>query len=162
MINFVYAVTIADSPDGNGTPSALILSDVEDVVEFDSDISKPLEERGRRPLGVFQVNFLPIAVLTIDIEITGFVGLTPTIEANINTAVTAFLADVRPFVAGADVLINKNDIISVNRLIVAVQNAILTENLFNTLTFDVNGSPGGASFQFLNGDIPFLGTITFI
>ncbi len=161
VIDLFIEATIADSTDGKGTPSALILSDVEDVVEFDPDISKPLEERGRRPLGVFQVNFLPIVVFTIDIEITGFAGLTPTIEANINTTVTTFLADVRPFVAGADVLINKNDILSVNRLIVAVQNAILTENLFNTLTFDVNGSPGGASFQFLNGNIPFLGVITF-
>ena len=132
------------------------------MVECDPGISKPLEERGRRQLGVFQVNFLTITVLTIDLEITGFVGLTPTLEANINSAVTTFLSDVRPFVAGADVLINKNDILSVNKLIVAVQNVILNENLFDTLDFKVNGSPGGASFQFLNGDIPFLGTITFI
>lgn len=162
IINLFVEATLVDSTDGKGTPSALILADVEEVVEFDPDVSKPLEERGRRPLGVFDINFLPISVKTVDIEISGYVGLTPTIETNINNAVIAFLADVRPFVAGADVLIDKNDILSVNRLIVAVQNVIPNDNFFDTLDFTVDGAPGGASVQFLNGDIPDLGVITFV
>lgn len=162
VIDLFVEATLADSIDNRGTPSAGILSDVEDVVEFDPDISKPLEERGRRPLAVLQVNFLPITVKTVDIEITNFVGLTPTLEANINTAIIAFLSDVRPFVAGADVLIDKKDILTRNGLIFAVQEVISNENFFDDLEFNIDGSPAGPSFQFLNGDIPFLGVITFV
>lgn len=162
VIDLFVEATIADSTDGKGTPSAGILSDVEDVVEFDPDISRPLDERGRRPLGVFQVNFLPIDVRTIDVEITGFVGLTPTLEQNINDAVTAFLAGLRPFVAGADVLADQADVLRVNGLIFTIQEILTNENFFNELTFTVDGVDEGPSFQFLNGDIPFLGVITFI
>ena len=163
VIDLFVEATIVDSTDGKGTPSAGILSDVEDVVEFDPDISKPLTERGRRPLAVFEINFEPITVKTVDIEITGFVGLTPALEQNINDAVTAFLADLRPFVAGADVIANKNDILSINKLIFTVQDVLVSnENLFDELTFEVDSVDEGASFQFLNGDIPFLGVITFV
>lgn len=163
VIDLFVEATIVDSTDGKGTPSAGILSDVEDVVEFDPDISKPLEERGRRPLAVFQINFEPITVKTVDIEITGFVGLTPTLEQNINDAVTALLTDLRPFVAGADVVADKNDILSINKLIFTVQDVLVSnENLFEELTFEVDSVDVGASFQFLNGDIPFLGVITFV
>ncbi len=162
VIDLFVEATLVDSTDGKGTPSAGILSDVEDVVEFDPDISQPLEERGRRPLTAFQVNFLPIDVRTIDIEITGFVGLDAGLEQNINDAVTAFLAEIRPFVAGADVLIDKNDILSINRLIFTIQEVLPNEALFNTLTFEVDNVDGGASFLFENGDIPFLGVITFV
>ena len=162
-MNLFVEATIADSTDGKGTPSASILSDVEDVVEFDPDITRPLTERGRRPLTVFQINFEPIAVKTINVEITGFVGLTPTLEQNINDAVTALLSDLRPFVAGADVVADKNDILSINILIFTVQDVLVSnENLFEELTFTVDGVDEGGSFQFLNGDIPFLGVITFV
>lgn len=161
-INLFVEATIADSTDGKGTPSVAILSDVEDVVELDPDTSKPLNERGRRPLGVFQIHFLPISVKTVDIVITNFVGLTPTLEQNINDAVTAFLEDIRPFVAGADALANKTDLLSINGLIFTVQDILTNENFFETLTMEIDGSPIAVSFQFLNGDIPFLGTITFV
>lgn len=162
VIDLFVEATIADSTDGKGTPSAAILSDVEDVVEFDPDITKPLEERGRRPQSAFQINFLPISVKTIDIEITNFVGLTPTLETNINNAIIAFLSEIRPFVAGADTLANKNDLLSINGLIFTVQDILTNENFFETLTMKVEGSSVDVSFQFLNGDIPFLGTITFV
>ena len=162
VIDLFVEATIADSTDGKGTPSVAILADVEDVVEFDPDISRPIEERGRRPLSAFQINFLPISVKIIDIEITGFVGLTPALEANINSAVGVFLAEIRPFVAGADVLINKNDLLSINGLIFTVQDILTNENFFETLTMKVEGSSIDVSFQFLNGDIPFLGVITFV
>lgn len=159
---FVEA-TILDSTDGKGTPTASILSDVEDVIEFDPDITKPLTERGRRPMTVLQVNVLPISVKIIDIEITGFVGLTTTLEQNINDAVTAALADLRPFVASADVVADKNDILSINILIFTVQDVLVSnENLFDELTFTVDSVDEGGSFQFLNGDIPFKGVITFV
>ena len=162
VIDLFVEATLADSIDNMGTPSALILDDVEDVVEFDPDITKPLEERGRRPLGILQINFLPIVIKTIDIEIVDFVGLNPTLEQNINTAVTAFLAEIRPFVPGADVVADKNDLLTINRLIAAIQEVLTNENFFSDVIIKVDTAPIGASFQFLNGDIPFLGAITFV
>ena len=40
-INLFVEATIADSIDGKGTPSALLLTDVEEVVEFDPDTTRP-------------------------------------------------------------------------------------------------------------------------
>lgn len=162
VVDLFVEATLVDSLDGKGTPTVAILDDVEDVVEFDPDISQPLEERGRRPLGAFQVNFLAITVKTVDIDITGFVGLTPTLEGNINDAITAFLETVRPFVGGADVLVDKNDVLTNNKLIFVIQDILTNEQFFETLEFEIDGSPVGTSFQFLNGDIPFLGVITFV
>src|SRR5690606_31477344 len=51
-INLFIEATRADSTDGKGTPSAGLIEDVEEVVDFDPDTSKPLNERGRRPLQV--------------------------------------------------------------------------------------------------------------
>jgi uncharacterized phage protein gp47/JayE len=74
-INLFVEATVADSTDGKGTPSQSILDDVESVIEFDPDTTLPLYERGRRPLGVFQVNYLPVTVKEIDITISDYQGL---------------------------------------------------------------------------------------
>jgi len=52
--------TVVDSTDGKGTPSAALIQDVEDVIEFDPDTTKALEDRGRRPLTVNQIFFTAI------------------------------------------------------------------------------------------------------
>lgn len=161
-VNLYVEATVADSTDGKGTPSASLLSDVEDVVEFDPDTTKPLNERGRRPLGVLEVHYLPITVKEITIEITGFVGLTGAIQTQIFNAVKARIDLIRPFVAGADVLEEKDDILSVNTII----NTILTVrpgSVFGSVDLMVD-AVSVPSWQFVNGDIPFLssGAITYV
>lgn len=161
-INVFVEATIVDSIDGKGTPTIGILTEVEEVIEFDPDISRPLTERGRRPLGLFKANVEPIEVKTVDIEITNFIGLTPTIQQNIITAVSVLLDDIRPFVAGADVVEDKNDILSVNNLIFSVLEVIPNDTNFDTLTFKIDTVPVPVSQLFENGDIPFLGVIDFV
>lgn len=158
-VNVFVEATIADSIDGKGTPSQSILDDVAEVIEFDPDTSQPLNERGRRPLGVFAVNVLPITVLNVDIAIPNFIGITPQIETEITLALENELAAVRPFVGGADVLANKNDILDVNK-IVGVVLETRPGSVFAAPELQVDGN-SYFSFTFLNGNIPFLNSVTF-
>lgn len=159
-INLYVEAYPADSTDGFGTPSAGILTDVESVVELDPDITKPIDERGRRPLGVFEIHYLPIVVKQIDIEITGFVGITPTLQASILTAITNEINKIRPFIAAADISDLKNDILDVNKIV----NIILTVKPGSTfgavvLKVDTVSVP---TFTFSNGDIPHLNTVSYL
>tara|TARA_R110002167_G_scaffold110087_4_gene280350 strand:+ start:13345 stop:14526 length:1182 start_codon:yes stop_codon:yes gene_type:complete len=156
---FVEATQI-DSIDGKGTPSIAILNDVESVVEFDPDTTKPLNERGRRPVGVFNIDFNPITVKEINVELTGYQNLTPTIQATIDTAVEAFIQTVRPFVDAADVLANKKDILSVNNLTFVILEAV-PQSIFTSLDLKVD-TVSVPTFTFDNGDIPNFNPLTYV
>lgn len=156
---FVEA-TIADSIDGKGTPSAALLIEVEDVVEFDPDVSKPLSERGRMPMTVFNIDFNPVAIREVDIEITNYTGLTAEIETSIFNAIESALADIRPFVSAADVLANQNDFISVFKLIFLVQQAE-PSSIFDSLVMKID-TVSLSTFTFIGGDIPHLNSITYV
>jgi hypothetical protein len=158
-INLFVESTIANSSDSKGTPPALMITDVENVVEFDPDTTAPLNERGRRPLGVFAVNVLPVTIKEIDVTITGFQGSTPAIVASILAAITDGVSLVRPFVSSADILIDKNDILNESKLIFLLLSA--NQSIFTSLTFTVDGV-ATSSVTFTNGDIPFLNSITYV
>lgn len=159
VVNLYVEATVADSTDGKGTPSPALLSAVEDVIEFNPDETLALNERGRRPLGVFQVNYLPVEVQEIDIIINDFQGLTVDIEALLLTALTSTINAIRPFVSAADILANKNDVLDNNKII----NSILTQqpgSVFGTIELYVAGNLV-SSFTFLDGDIPHLNSVTY-
>jgi len=157
-INLYVEATIDDSIDGKGTPSALLLQDVEDVVEFDPDTTRPTTERGRRPLGVI-VNFLPVTVINVDITINGFIGATVAIQNAIIAALTDEINLVRPFVAACDILDEKNDILDTNKIISIILNT-RPGSVFGTINLNVGGVPYN-SYTFINGNIPFVNSITF-
>ena len=159
-IELFVEATVADSTDGKGTPSVTILNDVESVVEFDPDTTKPLNERGRRPVGVFNIDFNPITVKEIDVEITGYQNLTPTIQQSIDNAVEAFIKTVRPFVDAADVLANKNDILSVNNLTFIILQAE-PASIFTSIDLKVD-NVSVPTFTFDNGDIPSFNPLTYV
>lgn len=158
-INLYVEATIADSIDLKGTPSASLLSDVEAVVEFDPDTTKSLDDRGRRPLGVFDIHYLPISPLNIDIAIGGFSGLTSTIQTQILAAIKDLLATIRPFVGGADILSSKNDILSTNLIISTILQAV-PGSQFTSVIVSISGLPED-TFTFLDGNIPYLNSITY-
>ena len=147
----------ADS--GNGVPSSITIDLVKEVVNQDPDTTKPLNERGRRPITAI-VNYLPVSPQLIDIEITGYVGLTPAIEANITSAIEELLSDTRPYVAGADVLADRQDVLNTNLLIFTIQNAQPT-GFFDSIELQVD-SVVVTSYQFFNGEIPELNSVTFV
>lgn len=158
-INVFVEATIADSTDGKGTPGAAILANVDSDIEFEPDPTKPLNQRGRRPLGVFDVHVLPVTIMEVGISIAGFVGLTPTIEATLLDAITASVNMVRPFVASSDILANKNDILDTNKIIAAILNA-RPGSVFGAITLTIDGTPL-PTFTFIDGNIPHLDFVNY-
>jgi len=154
-VDLYVEATLVDSIDGEGTPSAAILTAVEDAIE-DPTVDRP----SRKPLAVFAVNYLPITVKQIEINIAGFVGITASIQTAIFNAIEAELATVRPFVSSIDILADKNDIFDVNKIIALILEAN-PGSTFGTVTLEVDTVPV-STFQFLNGDIPHLDAITYV
>jgi uncharacterized phage protein gp47/JayE len=159
-VDIYVEATIADSTDGRGTPTPAILTDVEDVIEASPDVTLTLAERSRRPLGVFLVNVYPIVLKEIDINIASFTDLTAGKQATILAAITEALYSVRPFIAGIDIVADRNDIFDTNRIGAIVLGA-LAGSSFGTITLRVDGVIM-SSYQFDNGEIPYLDTITYV
>lgn len=152
--------TEADSTDGYGTPTAQLLLDVEEVIEFDPDESKPIEERGRKPIQV-TLEILPIIPNPVDVTITGLVDSSVDIQANIENNLKAYLTEIRPFVAGGDLARNKNDILYLARLQSVVTDSLGAANFFLDLTMFVNGV-NQTSFIFSRENTPYLRNINFV
>lgn len=159
-INLYVEATVIDSEDGKGTPGPLILADVEEVVELDPDTTKDINDRGRRPMGAWEIHYLPITPLDVDIEITDFEDIDADIETLIFNAMKSQVDKIRPFIAGADVLANKNDILDANKIIQTILNA-RPGSVFGSIQLTVNGVIE-ASHTFLAGDIPNMNTITYV
>lgn len=157
-INLYVEANAGDSTDGKGTPSQAILDDVESVVEFNPDDTKPLNERGRRPLGVFDIHFLPVTIAEVDIDINGLTA-TAAEKTAIENALQALIIDIRPFVAAADILANKNDILDTNKIISTIL-AVKPGAVFGTVTLDVKGTYVN-TFTFEGGEIPSLESVSF-
>lgn len=158
-INLFIEATIADSTDGKGTPGAFIIAEVESVVELNPNTDLPLLERGRRPLGVFDIHYLPVSIKEIDITITGAIGFTVDIKASILAAITDAINLIRPFVSGGDILADKNDIIDKNKIIGII---ILTYPgaIFTDVSFKVN-SVSYLTYTFVDGNIPHLNSVAY-
>ncbi len=153
-INLYIEATIADSTDGYGTPSTALLDAVEENIEVPT-----VDLPARKPLSVFDVNYLPVSPLAVDIDIASFDDLTVDIETLIENAITSKLELVRPFVDSIDVLANKNDIFDVNNIISTILEA-RPGSIFGAVTLTVDGNVVN-TFTFANGDIPYLGTVSF-
>lgn len=158
-VNLYIEATVSDSIDGLGTPSAQLLADVEEVVTQDPDTSKPIDERGRLPIGVFDVHYLPVTVLPVNVNIANFVGLTAALQTQIENAIKTQIDQIRPFIGGADVLDNKNDILDINRIASTILD-VKPGAQFGTITLTVDGNPV-TSKVFINGDIPYLNAVTY-
>jgi uncharacterized phage protein gp47/JayE len=158
-INVYVESSIADSTDGFGTPSAGMITNVEAVFELDPDTTKPINERGRRPIGIKNIFVLPVTIRTIAITIPGFEDLTAEKQTAILSAVTSRIQDIRPYIAGADTLEGKDDILNTN-IIVAEILKIYPAAIFDTVTMTLDGV-AITSTTFTNGDIPNLTSITY-
>lgn len=150
----------ADSTDGKGTPTATTLTDVESVVDFDPDTTRPQNERGRRPVNV-SVNYIAVTPQDVIITVNNPINIGTDTQATILTDLRTVINDVRPFVAGADSTTNRNDVLSITLIITTIQNALTGGQSFSGVTVTVGGTPLTTSTQFFNGDIPFLQTLNF-
>jgi uncharacterized phage protein gp47/JayE len=155
---FVEATT-EDSTDGKGTPSALILENVAEVIELDPDTTKPINERGRRPLTVFIVHCLPVVPLDVEITINDFTDVTVDEQTSIENSIEELINSIRPFVASIDILSGRNDLLDKNKIIAAIFSA-KPGAVFGTIDLVVDGSPV-TSYLFEGGEIPYLDSVTF-
>jgi hypothetical protein len=157
-VNLYIESSIADSTDGKGTPSAGMITSVEGVINFDPDTTIPLLQRGRKPATVI-VNYLPVTIITVDIVIPSFSGITADKQALILSAMTSYYSSIRPFVAAADVIENKNDISDQNNISAVVLSAVPGSS-FGAPILYINGV-AMTSYTFINGNIPYLNSITY-
>ena len=155
---FVEA-NVADSSDGEGTPSQSILDEVAEVIEFDPDDTKPTNERGRRPIQAI-LEVLPITLVPVDVDIAGLSVNTVEIQTAIQDNLKAYLLDIRPYIAGADLSSSRNDILYAFQLTSVVTDVLDGDNFFTEFTMQVNGNAETSS-QFSGANIPYLRNLTF-
>lgn len=144
---------------GDGTADSALLQAVEDVIELDPDTTKPILERGRRPLGLLEVYYLSVSPLVVNVNIDSFVDSTPSKVAIIEAAIESLLSDIRPFVAAIDPVAFRNDLLDTNRIVSTILEAVPGSS-FGAITLEVDGNIY-TSYTFSNGDIPKFGAVTY-
>lgn len=152
-IDLYVEATLAASSDGQGTPTAATLDEVEAQVNLNPDTNLPIGERGRKPLGV-KVEYLPIVPLEVEIEIEAFQDLTATKEAAIRAQLIELVSAVRPFVDAIDNPNERNDTLTLNAVISAITIAV-PGSVFGTVTMTVDGS-AETTYQFIRFEIPYI------
>lgn len=152
--------TVTDSTDGNGTPPQGILDEVEDVINFDPDESLPVNDRGRLPLGVV-LEVLPIVTKPVDVDIISLQTVTPSIESAVRNNLTDFLFSVRPFIAGADLLAEKNDVLTAVKAQAVVSDTVGNANTFIDFKIYVDGVEVN-TYTFSGGNLPYLRNVNYV
>lgn len=155
--NIYVEATIADSIDGKGTPTQAILDAVRDAVNFSPDTSLSINERGRRPNTVREY-YLPVSPKNVEIIITGGTFSTSQ-KSDILSAMTISVNAIRPFVAAADLEIKKNDILDTNKLNGVIYSAV-PGAVYTGVTLKVAAATL-LTYTFINGNIPFLLSVTY-
>ena len=148
-----------ESTEGDGVPSNTLLQDVEDVIYFDPDESRPLNERGRIPIQA-NLEVLPIELVPVTLTITGLSQDTTTVRNAIQSNIELYLKDIRPFVSGADLARNRNNVLYAARLQSVATDVLDNSNFFTSLSMTVNGN-SVSSYQFNLGFVPKLVSITY-
>jgi uncharacterized phage protein gp47/JayE len=155
---YVEAVT-ASSTDGHGTPSSGLLTDVADVIEMSPDTTLPANKRGRRPIQA-NIEVLPVNPTPVDITITGLQVDSSSIRNSIRTSVESYLYGVRPYISGADLPREKNDVLSSVKMQSVITDTIGNANTFLTFAMAVNGVTVN-SYTFSLANIPYLRNVTY-
>lgn len=159
VVQIFVESTKIDSLDQLGTPTVFMINDVKDVLEFDPDNTKPLNERGRRPIQAI-LEVLPITLKPVDVTIINIQQNDGDITDSIRTNLEIYLQDIRPFIAGADLARNKNDILNTARLQGVVADTLGNTNYFIDFIMEVDGQVEN-TFIISKSNIPYLRNITF-
>lgn len=160
VVQIFVEATEVDSTDGHGTPSTFIIDDVKQVLEFDPDSTKPIEERGRRPIQAI-LEVLPITLRPVDVDVIDLNQNSTSIQNLIRTNLEDYLKSVRPFLDGADLARNKNDILNVARLQGVVSDSLGNTNYFMDFKMYVDGQEENL-FIFSRSNIPYLRNVNYL
>lgn len=151
VVQVFVEATAANTDPGQpvGTPPNSMITDVEDVIELDPDTTKPINERGRRPLQAV-VEVEKVAPKGVTITINDLSDKTAPTLAIINTALENLFYEIRPYIPGADGE-NRNDTLYLSAVIAAIYEALGTSVNFSNVTITIDGTVY-ASYTF--GDVP--------
>jgi len=158
VVEVFVEATILASTDGKGTPSTSILNDVRDVIEFNPDTDLPINDRGRRPLGVFDVDVKSIVITDVDVTINGS-EFTSAQETLVTNSINDYINSVRPKVDS--IKANVNDEIRLNQIIVAIENAVNGVN-YGSVELNIGGNPIPVSYTLERGEIGFINSVNYI
>ena len=169
-VRFVYpyvkdgeagTVQIFVESSGNaGVPSQAILDEVEEVINFDPDETKPTAQRARRPMQA-NLEVIPIDPIDVEINITGLEDSSTIVRDAIELNLIEFLKNIRPFVDGSDLLRNKNDILYSAKLQGVVSDVLDPDNFFNNFSMLIDGV-SQTSFIFSREKIPNLINVNYL
>jgi uncharacterized phage protein gp47/JayE len=121
-----------------GVPTTDILTDVRTNIEIDPDTNKSLETRGRRPLGVYNVDVISVVPIEITIIITGLQDDSANVLSAITEDLETLLYAVRPYIAGADGN-SRNDTLTIGRISASVYDVLDNTNYFTSIEMLVDG-----------------------
>jgi hypothetical protein len=96
-----------------------------------------------------------ITPIPVDVYITGLNDNTQSVRDAIIANITSFIYDVRPYIDGADLLRNKNDILYLGKVQSVVTNSLFSGNFFETLDLRVANN-SVTSYEFGLGNIPYF------
>jgi uncharacterized phage protein gp47/JayE len=135
---FVEAVPASSAPgQPEGVAPASMLTDVTNVIELDPDTSKPINERGRRPVQAV-VEVLSVIPVGVTITISDLSDkTTPTINA-ITEALEDLLYTIRPYISGADTV--QRNTLYLSAVIAAIYGAVSQSVNFSNVTITIGGT----------------------
>jgi len=119
-----------------GTPTASMLTDVEEVIELDPDTTKDINERGRRPLQAV-VEVLPVVPVGVTVTISDLSDKSAPVLAAIDSAIDELLYTIRPYIPGADGT-NRHDTLYISALIAAIFDSIAENISFSNVAIEIN------------------------
>jgi hypothetical protein len=162
-LDIYVEATLENSETIVGVPSQQILDSVYKKPsggdpESGAIVYNESEQTGRRPLGIFNIDTLPVDPVSVDLE---FTDLTNIASGNsIRAAVEEYLYTVRPFIAGAESLLDKNDILTVGQLISIVVSVLEdVGGTFSDLAMRVDNNIV-STYTFNFGNYPYLRNLT--
>lgn len=112
------------------------------------------QSRGRKPVNVFHIYPLSINPVAVDLY---FTGLTDTsISSQIRSLIDDLLYEVRPFIPGADNIVNKNDILTIAAIISEVFDLLSGTGItYTDLAMEIGGVEYN-SYTFTYGYTPYF------
>jgi uncharacterized phage protein gp47/JayE len=149
-----------ESSGNGGVPNQAILDEVEEVINFDPDETKPTAQRARRPIQV-NLEVVPIDPVDVEINITGLEDSSTSVRDSIELNLIEFLRNIRPFVDGSDLVRNKNDILYSAKLQGVVSDVLDPDNFFNNFSMLIDGV-SQTSFIFSREKIPNLINVNYL
>ena len=113
------------------------------------------------PLGVHTVNYASsnTNIIAVNVVVTPYPALSSAQQSLITTALVDFINTVRPFIASADTIASRNDIISAYNLFPVIS-SVIPGVPFSGVTFTVD-TVAATTYQADLGNIPYCNSVTF-